>query len=527
MATDKSIYRYGAIAAGVSILMTAVLATYRGVPMGLPLDDAWIHAAFARHLAGQGIWGLFAGQPSGGESSLLWPLLLSVGELGDAGRAPSLALILGALCFVALPGLAGQLATGPKPGRVVAVAIGLSGPLLFTALSGMETMPALTCGVAALVFLGKGRVGRAAWLAGLAVLLRPDSALLIPILMIGLWLRRDDFARSLIRLWPALLLAAVAVIGLSLLEGRFPPATLAGRRWLGGLPLQPDAASFIPGCWHLIRTWTASLTADYGAGRLTEDWSGGRLWLALWRVCAVFAVTAGGVALARARTNPQARPLLLLLIWTAVVLAFYGLVLPDRGQAGRYQPQIYLAVTVLAVEGIFLIWSFGRRITRAAATCALLLSAGLLAHCGEAAYLWGDAVRQITTLHLATAGELTEELGPDTVIGVFDVGAVAYVHRGALVDLSGLSSREVAASLQDRELERYLIEQKVTHLVLPVFSRPEGPGCLRDRLGLLEPLRLQLAPVATYSIPNRIWDRQFRFTGSAFRYLTLYRVDIP
>ncbi|MBE0567079.1 MAG: hypothetical protein IH621_14050, partial [Krumholzibacteria bacterium] len=223
-----------------------------GAALGLPLDDAWIHAAFARNLALDRTWGLFAGEPSGGESSLLWPAVLALGELGGAALAPVLALVLGSASFLILPGLVGALASTPVRGRWIAGAVGLCGPLVFLALSGMETIPALTAGTGALVLLRRGHVGRAATAAGIAVLLRPDSVLLVAVLAAGVAVGRRDgpplrsatllWAWS--RLWPAIALVLLAVILLSLLERHFPPATLGGRRWLVGLPadLAPSGA---------------------------------------------------------------------------------------------------------------------------------------------------------------------------------------------------------------------------------------------------------------------------------------------
>ncbi len=65
----------------------------------LPLDDAWIHLAFAKHLAESGQWGLLAGQPSGGETSPGYPLLLTLAELGPFSLGAAWALALGTLSY--------------------------------------------------------------------------------------------------------------------------------------------------------------------------------------------------------------------------------------------------------------------------------------------------------------------------------------------------------------------------------------------------------------------------------------------
>lgn len=46
---------------------------------GFPLDDAWIHQAYARNLGTRLEFSFFAGQPSAGSTSPLWAILLSSG----------------------------------------------------------------------------------------------------------------------------------------------------------------------------------------------------------------------------------------------------------------------------------------------------------------------------------------------------------------------------------------------------------------------------------------------------------------
>src|SRR5512135_3568930 len=55
--------------------------------IGFPLDDAWIHATYARNLAIRGEWSFLPGQPSAGSTSPLWRLLLAAGA--RIGLAPT------------------------------------------------------------------------------------------------------------------------------------------------------------------------------------------------------------------------------------------------------------------------------------------------------------------------------------------------------------------------------------------------------------------------------------------------------
>ncbi len=523
---DRTTMLLGAAAAAVGLVCAVVMAAGRGVSLGLPLDDAWIHAAFARNLALDQVWGLFAGQQSGGESSLLWPALLAAGELGGAGLAPVLALVLGAAAFLVLPGVAAGLVPLRTEARVLAVAVGLCGPLLFAALSGMETVPALVCGLAALGRLRAGHDGRAAVLAGLAALLRPDALLLIPVLIVGVATRPSPPGppRSWLRLWPAVALSLLAIATLSVLEQRFPPATLAGRRWIAGLPREVELAQAAGGLASLIRAWAAALPADLGAGRLVAGLPGARFWSLIWGAAALVAVSLGAVRVVRPRTFPELHGLRLLAAWTVAALLFYAVVLPDRGHAGRYQLQVCVCALALAVDGVLSLRTLGGRLRLAGPALAVVLGGGLVGSMVETAWLWGSAVDHINRLHVKVARELPDRTGPDAVIAVFDVGAVAYARTRELVDLSGLTGGDGAAALYGGDTERFLLAHRASHVLLPYWGEPEGAGSLRERLGILAPVRCRLPVVATDAYDGRDWQRQFSFTGNAFRILRMHAV---
>ena len=439
------VYFIGFCSAAMGLALAVSIAHHRGVAFGLPLDDGWIHAAFAKNLALDHTWGLLAGERSGGESSLLWPAVLALGELGGAGLAPVLSLALGAMSFLALPGLVGHLASIPARGRVVAVAIGLCGPLLFAALSGMETVPALSFGTAALVFLRRGHVGRAAICTGIAAMLRPDALLLIPVLAAGaastaLKTQENslpDLLHRWLRLWPAAVFAILVITSLSLLEQHFPPATLAGRRWIVGLPQEVDLSQAPAGFLELCRQWVNALFADLGAGRVLDRLPFAPAWRTTWACAAIFGTALGlfsSFKRSSARTHLSTR---LLFAWTILALVFYAVVLPDRGHAGRYQPQVYVCFIVLAVEGICALAAMSLRMAPLAFAAAGIFGAGIAITEVETADLWCTAVDHINNLHVSAAAQIEGITAPDDLVAVFDVGAVAYARSRKLLDISG------------------------------------------------------------------------------------------
>jgi len=258
----SALFSWGITAVLVGLVLFLARLELGGVHLGLPLDDAWIHCAFASHLARFHQWGLFAGIHSGGESSALWPFLLSPAELWGWREAPRLALILGTLSFLPLPALLGTFASTPARARVLAVLGGLFGPLLFLALSGMETMTALTLSVAAIYCFSRRRPRAAALWAAAAVFARPDALLLL--MVFALWRRWRPL------LW-GLMVAISALFLLALLDGHFPPTTLAGRRWLLGLPPGLELHALGRGAMGLMREWVHAVGGDLGLGRVVAS----------------------------------------------------------------------------------------------------------------------------------------------------------------------------------------------------------------------------------------------------------------
>lgn len=82
--------------AGAAAGLLALALRHSAGRLVYPLDDAYIHMALARTLAGHGVWGVSASGFSSCSSSLLWPLLLALG-FRLAGARDVLPLLLNAV----------------------------------------------------------------------------------------------------------------------------------------------------------------------------------------------------------------------------------------------------------------------------------------------------------------------------------------------------------------------------------------------------------------------------------------------
>ena len=177
---------------GVWSLLAAGLAlgTYLAVAgilgqIGFPLDDAWIHQAYARSLALRGEWAYWPGEVSAGSTSPLWTVLLIPGQWIPHGMF-FWTFFLG---WLGLAGSAwlGQMAyqhiTQPETVKlpIMALLLALEWHLVWAAGSGMETILYVLLILA--VFAELTRKNPRYWLvgglAGLTGWVRPDGLTLL------------------------------------------------------------------------------------------------------------------------------------------------------------------------------------------------------------------------------------------------------------------------------------------------------------------------------------------------------------
>ncbi len=181
-------HREGRLLAAFSALGAAVALVPALWMWGFTIDDALISVRYARHLA-QGVGWRFNvhGPSTDGVTPLPWPLVLAPFARAEAlavlGRAKLLGLAVWVATGTALGRAVGRV-EAPRGARVAALAVmGLSVPLAAHAVSGMETAMATALATGA-VLVARPRV--AALLAGLAAALRPEMAPWACALAVGL-----------------------------------------------------------------------------------------------------------------------------------------------------------------------------------------------------------------------------------------------------------------------------------------------------------------------------------------------------
>jgi len=250
---------------------------------GLPLDDAWIHLVYGRGLLESGLPEYNPGQVETGFTSPLQALVaavaVAISRLGvPVGLALKLLTLACTLPATLLAARLGERLGGAAAGLAAASLLAFSPTWAFASVSGMEVGLCGSLILAAFLAREQDRPLAAGLALALAVLSRPEAALLAPLLALGLG------ARGVARLLLPPLLLGLAWVGFNLAVTGLPlPATFyvkQGGLDAGGLG---TAAQILRSAWPVFGSGVGLLAlgiaALAGARRLGLLLAG-PLWLA-------------------------------------------------------------------------------------------------------------------------------------------------------------------------------------------------------------------------------------------------------
>lgn len=434
------------------ILLAAVLITVVYIASaggGFPLDDSWIHQTYGRNLAQYGEWSFLPGVASAASTSPLYTVVLALGyTLGVDFRLWTHGL--GTLALALTGMLGARLASQAAPGRkylplATGLALVFAWHLSWAAASGMETMifclfSLLLIGLAWRELEPRSQQARAIILrgaifgiaAGLATLTRPEGVLLVGLIGLALLIVRPNMTWRRLILWGG---AAVVCFGVVL-----APYLIFNYQVTGGLLPNTAAAKRAESAAYLAR--------DY-----------------LWRLGNVLTPLAAGAQLllipgmaAYALMLPRARRSILLalpLVWAAALILLYAATLPLEIQHGRYViPALPGAITAGVIGMAWLLRRtrdslIGRVFVRAAVVSAALLFLGFAFVLGLRAYV--QDVNIIDQEMVTAAQWIRDNLPPDDLLVVHDIGAVGYFAPRPILDIAGLINPEIVPLMHDPE----------------------------------------------------------------------------
>lgn len=455
---------------GIVVVVLLVIAIYLGLSFtnsgpGFPLDDGWIHQTYARNLAQTGQWAYVPGEVSTGSTSPLWTILLAVGYLL---RLPYLlwAYALGTACLLGLAGAMMGLWEALRPTEktkswIVGGAVVLTWPLVWAAVSGMETLlfMALGCTLFWLYVrwgdgLSPGRVTTLAILTGLSLYTRPDGLLPILLLTLALLFQRQLKATLLYLATLALTLAPYFWFNLSVSGQLWPNTLYAKQTEYAVLLARPIALRFI----NLLY---------FSLGGPAEGWRG----LTHATLLLLPGLILAGYLAVQHDWHKKRLSHTLPLLWAGGHVLLYAWRLPVTYQHGRY---LLVAVPVWVLFGLLgwreiLGWVLDRvgrpgRVIQQATTLTYTLLLLLFLLLGAQAYT--NDVAFIENEMVNIAHWLNENTPPDALIASHDIGAIGYFTQRPLLDLAGLITPDVVPLLlNEPALTQYIQQNQATYLI--------------------------------------------------------------
>ncbi len=455
------------IAVGFYLLFSA--AVFR---VGFPLDDSWIHLTYARNFAEHGEWAFRLGGRSAGSTSPLWTFLLSLGfliKLAPYAWTFFLGWVVLTLFGVQAETAARKFIPSYKSSIPWAgIFFTLEWHFTWSAVSGMETLlhGLVLLAVLSALMNGSRRYLSLGLLAGLSVWIRPDGLTLLgPILFTAFFTETTWSARGQASLKTA--------IGFGIFFFFYLLFNLA----LSGNPLpntfyakQAEYESF----W-LSKTITERLGNYFGviiASPFLALLPGVYIWIRKVVERKNWGAVAG-------------------VIWFFGYIAVYFLRLPAY-QHGRY---IIPALSILYLWGVLGTVELMSAI-KANKRIVFLWQSVIVTLCLTFGFMGARQnaldVYWVESEMVATAKWVQENLPPDALLAVHDIGALGYFVPNPLVDMAGLINPEVVSFIRDEgRLAEYLTTSSADYLIIlpgfyshlasglqPIFTAETDPDIL-------------------------------------------------
>jgi hypothetical protein len=478
----------------LSVAAYALAARSAAGESGFPLDDSWIHQTYGRNLAYTGRWAYVPGVPSAGSTSPFYTVLLAIGYVL---RVPfffwTYALGAVALALAGLVGVRMSERLYPSINQVglwTGLTVVLTWHLIWAAASGMETMLFATISLIVIDLAwwastpdpssasrreksplslniplpeGEGIRVRVGFLFGLAsailIATRPEGVLLVGLTgafvllaWFGQWRQfvmwcGGALIGGLIGIAPYLLL------NLSL-NGTILPNTFSAKQ---AENVELLAQPFVVNLWAMTQPLTA----------------GGQLLLLPGAVVTFVKL------MRQIRTDRRAVLYIVPIVWAVVLLVLYAARLPAYYQHGRYVIPALAPFLVFSVGGLVSLVTLAAQ--RRAAPMSRVL-ARTLAVTAIAIFpvfwliglqVFATDVKMIHSDMVVASRWLAQNVPPEHLLAVHDIGAVGYFAPRPMLDLAGLVSPEVIPIIRDPiALMKLMQAQGVRYLMVLPPQRP-------------------------------------------------------
>ncbi|MBS1904098.1 MAG: hypothetical protein JSS75_10365 [Bacteroidetes bacterium] len=516
------------VLAGIVLLAVLFIAQHQALErsggtnyagaIGVPLDDVYIHCRYAENLlAGHG-YSFNSPQQVTADTSPLWVVLIAAGGL-LTHHLDVVAVILSSLAWLMLaPGVfrvaRDVFSLGKYPSLMAGIFMLLNGRALGLAASGMETSLAILLALvsAEAHIRSRDRMQprvREAIMLGLGILTRPELMLLALVCFIDWFVllakRRIQFA-ALYSYITAFAPFAVTYIVL--------PLAIEGSLSYHSSIVQGFGLRFPPDFYYIVRSFSIIFEQYF--------------------YIVLFAIPLIGLATRdsqdtisdRRRTLFHRLGLPRLTPRTAVLAAFFislpvlqSVVAPQYRHFGRY-------VFVLIPFACLWVAAFARNHRRQQATTVStardklvggLVLLVLLAIASPASFKWignyADSVSNINDQHLAVAAWVDANCTAKDVIAADDVGALGFVAKRNVIDLTGLVSPAMYPLQRDqRDVWKAARAQGANIFIIYTRLNPSFYEYAKDSLELVRSFTVRPPLVSSADTTMRI----FRLKGGSY-----------
>lgn len=490
----------------VLIFLLAVVA--RLIPGARTIDDSFITYRYARNiLAGDGFV-YNPGEAVLGTTTPLYTLLMVVlGSISGGVNAPFplISLVVNALAdglTAILLWKLGSLLKRPLAGAAAGLIWAIAPHSVTFAIGGLETSVYVLLLTACVFFYVSERITAAAFLAGLAVLTRPDAIILvIPIML-------DHLIRILKKQ------VKLRIIDLAAL-GTLPLLWYSFATWMFGSPI-PHSVQAKMGAYHLEATeGLVRLLQHYTTPFLSDRWFGATIAVGFGLILYPFLYFIG--ARAAFRQNKRIWPFILY-PWLYFLVFAIANPLIFRWYLTPPLPAYFLFILFGIYELISLVTiSLKTRVPTwfAGALATLLLFILPLGSTLSGWVLHPDhgsptpapemAWYKLELLYRQAAEVASPYLGPDKTLAAGDVGVLGYYTHARILDLVGLNS-PVTTSYYPLDIKYYVTNYAVAP-DLVIDQQPDVVVILEvyGRLGLLKDERFIQQYTLLQKLPTDIY----------------------
>ena len=423
--------------------------SFRTAGLGFPLDDAWIHQAFARNFSESLTWSFQLGTASGGSTGPLWGFVLSLlyfFGIPEVWGTHFLGFLLLWGCSITGFHIARILFPGSKfVPTLTGIMISLEWHLVWSALSGMET----TLFILLLLLVFKWILEKRDdfWipgiLTGISIWVRPDGITLLGPVLLSLMFRKEA-VRGTLGQAGIYLGSLLLVVGPYFLFNHF----VAGDIW-------PNTFYAKQAEYELLRqSGIVARFIDLGKQVVTGI-----------GIILLPGLILEAVDIIKNKDWERAG----ILFWAVGYIGIYALRLPVIYQHGRYIMPAIPAYLLLGGSGLAR-WIGTRstfrwkRVFNAVWGGSAAGVLGIFWILGARAYALDVGV--IETEMVQVALWINENTPPNAVIGAHDIGGLGYYGEREIIDLAGLISPDVIPFIRDqKQLTDYLDEKGADYLV--------------------------------------------------------------